>query len=95
VVRNNLTKKELIKNLSINKGYSNLLSKKLINDLIKIIIKIIKEKELNIKNIGTFKVVEKKERLGRNPKTKINFKITARKIIRFIASKKLIESVNK
>tara|TARA_B110000211_G_C13549020_1_gene322766 strand:- start:61 stop:345 length:285 start_codon:yes stop_codon:yes gene_type:complete len=94
-VRNNLTKKELIKNLSINKGYSNLLSKKLINDLIKIIIKIIKEKELNIKNIGTFKVVEKKERLGRNPKTKINFKITARKIIRFIASKKLIESVNK
>ena len=95
MVRNNLTKKELIKNLSINKGYSNLLSKKLINDLIKIIIKIIKEKELNIKNIGTFKVVEKKERLGRNPKTKINFKITARKIIRFIASKKLIESVNK
>lgn len=94
-MRNNLTKKELIKNLSINKGYSNLLSKKLINDLIKIIIKIIKEKELNIKNIGTFKVVEKKERLGRNPKTKINFKITARKIIRFIASKKLIESVNK
>ena len=92
---NNLTKKDLIKNLSINKGYSNLLSKKLINDLIKIIIKIIKEKELNIKNIGTFKVVEKKERLGRNPKTKINFKITARKIIRFIASKKLIESVNK
>ena len=95
MVRNNLTKKDLIKNLSINKGYSNLLSKKLINDLIKIIIKIIKEKELNIKNIGTFKVVEKKERLGRNPKTKINFKITARKIIRFIASKKLIESVNK
>ena len=94
-MRNNLTKKDLIKNLSINKGYSNLLSKKLINDLIKIIIKIIKEKELNIKNIGTFKVVEKKERLGRNPKTKINFKITARKIIRFIASKKLIESVNK
>ena len=91
MVRNNLTKKDLIKNLSINKGYSNLLSKKLINDLIKII----KEKELNIKNIGTFKVVEKKERLGRNPKTKINFKITARKIIRFIASKKLIESVNK
>ena len=95
MVRNNLTKKDLIKNLSINKGYSNLLSKKLINDLIRIIIKNIKEKELNIKNIGTFKVVDKKERLGRNPKTRINFKITARKIVRFVASKKLIESVNK
>ena len=94
-MRNNLTKKDLIKNLSINKGYSNLLSKKLINDLIRIIIKNIKEKELNIKNIGTFKVVDKKERLGRNPKTRINFKITARKIVRFVASKKLIESVNK
>ena len=33
------------------------------------------EKYLNLKNIGTFKIINKKERIGRNPKTKEEFYI--------------------
>ena len=43
----------------------------------------------DIKNIGSFKVLDKKERLGRNPKTLETFKIKERKSVSFIASKKL------
>ena len=47
------------------------------------------------KNRGSFKIVDKKERTGRNPKTKELFLINARKSIVFKASKKLLKSINK
>ena len=83
------------KNLSKKTGYSDLFSKKLINDLVKIIILYTKLNKLIIKGIGTFKIIDKKERLGRNPKTGEQFIITARKSIKFIASKKLTNYLNK
>ena len=43
-------------------------------------IEIINKDKLNLKNFGSFKILKKKERLGRNPKTKEEFIISARKI---------------
>jgi len=40
------------------------------------------------------RVKHKKERLGRNPKTKQEAIISARKIIKFTASKRLISRIN-
>ena len=91
----NFKKEELIQNLSEKTGYSFQLSKKLINDLIEAILDTIKSSGLNLKNIGTIKTILKKERLGRNPKTKEEFIIKSRKSISFFASKKLLDKLNK
>ena len=93
MIKSNLKKKDLIKNLSKKKGFSKLYSKKIIEDLIFTISSNIKKKKFNLKNIGSFKLLKKKERIGRNPKTKEKFKINARNSISFIASKKLIDNI--
>jgi nucleoid DNA-binding protein len=91
--KNNLKKNDLIKNLSKKKGFSKLYSKKIIENLILTISSNIKKKSFNLKNIGTFRLIKKKERMGRNPKTKENFKINARNSISFVASKKLMDNI--
>ena len=87
--RNNIKKKDLIKNLSNLTGFSLLFSKKIINDIIEIIIKNIKSGDFNLKNIGSFKTTKKNERIGRNPKTKETHIITSRKVVRFVLSENI------
>ena len=89
-MNNNLKKIDIIKNLSIKTGFSQNISKKIVNDLIDIIIENIKNDNMNLKNIGNFKLIIKKERLGRNPKTKEEFTITPRKSVSFTASKNIL-----
>ena len=89
MLKNNIKKEDLIKNLTKETGYPLTLSKKIINDLISIIIENIKNGNLNLKNLGTFKIIHKKERIGRNPKTKEEFLISSRKSISFSPSKKI------
>ena len=92
--KNNLTKIDIAKELSKKTGYSLELSKILINNLLIVLISSIKKNKLNLKNIGTFRLINKSERIGRNPITKENFVITSRKSISFISSKKLLSAVN-
>ena len=91
----NIVKNDIIKNLSKKTGFSFNYSKKLINDLLSILIDDIKENNLHLKNIGTFKILQKKERIGRNPKTKEEFVINSRKSISFVVSKKILIFLNK
>ena len=92
--QNNLTKEDISIFLSRKKGYSVLYSKKIINNLIEILIDEIKENSFNLKNIGTFKILNKKERIGRNPRTKEIYKIKARKTIAFKPSTNLSRKIN-
>ena len=92
--KKNFKKEDFAKNLSKKKGLSVLLSRKLIDDTIDVLIDNISKKKLIIKNIGTFKIINKKERVGRNPRTKEKHLITSRKSISFIASKKLLKIIN-
>jgi len=94
VKKNNITKIDIAKELSKKTGYSLELSKILINNLLIVLISAIKKNKLNLKNIGTFRLINKSERIGRNPITKENFVITSRKSISFISSKKLLSVVN-
>ena len=89
-----LKKEYLIKYLSVKTGLSLNLSKKIINDLIDIIIVNIKDNNFNLKNFGSFKIRDKKKRIGRNPKTKQEFVIASRKTVSFIPSKKIKEKLN-
>ena len=95
MIKNNIRKIDIIKNLSSKTGFSLSFSKKIVNDLIDIISYEIKKNTLNLKNIGSFKIVEKKKREGRNPKTKEKFLISARRSITFTPSKKMSENINK
>ena len=91
----NLKKIDIIKNLSNKTGLSISLSKKLLDDLIGSFYYVLKKENLIIKNIGVFKKKNKKERLGRNPKTKTEFVINKRISISFKTSKKLQTNLNK
>ena len=93
--RINFTKKEISKKLSLKIGFSNSYSLILTDSIIQSLKEIISSETTNIKNFGTFKVISKKERLGRNPKNKVIYEISARKVLSFVASKKLNENLNK
>tara|TARA_Y100000768_G_C23894633_1_gene641934 strand:+ start:274 stop:558 length:285 start_codon:yes stop_codon:yes gene_type:complete len=88
------TKKDISLNLSKKTGFPYSLSNKLTNDLLETIIYQIKNDKLIIQGIGTFLLKSKKQRIGRNPKTKEEFIINKRKVIRFVVSKKLIDKLN-
>ena len=92
--QNNLTKDDICIFLSRRKGYSVLYSKKIINNLIEIFIDEIKGNSFNLKNIGTFKILNKKERIGRNPRTKEIYKIKPRKTLAFKPSTNLSRKIN-
>ena len=53
------------------------------------------KKKLKISKFGTFSIREKQQRIGRNPKTKEEKKISKRNVILFKASKEFKELVNK
>ena len=55
---------------------------------------LIKSESVKISSFGTFKVNKKKERIGRNPKTKVETIISARKIIKFKPSLDLKNKIN-
>ena len=94
MTKKNITKIEISKILSRRTGLSSLYSKKILNDLIQIITKQVKDNNLILKNIGTFRIISKNERIGRNPKTKEEFLIKKRKSISFISSKDLTKIIN-
>tara|TARA_Y100001958_G_C21185831_1_gene514941 strand:- start:450 stop:743 length:294 start_codon:yes stop_codon:yes gene_type:complete len=95
VVKTNLKKIDIIKNISNKTGLSILISKKLLDDLIESFYFVLKQENLIIKNIGVLKKIFKNERLGRNPRTKKEFIINKRYSISFKTSKKLQTNLNK
>ena len=91
---NNITKVDFFRNINNKTGFPISISKKIVDDLLIICAEMIKNNELVLKNIGTFKLSKKNERIGRNPKTKEEFLISKRKSIRFVVSKNLDKILN-
>ena len=91
---NNLTKDLISRQISKEIGYSNNYSKKILNIFLKCMIHQVTKSDLNFKNFGVFKKIFKSERIGRNPKTKEEYIIKPRKVLKFVPSKKLISHVN-
>ena len=59
-----------------------------------ILVSLIKGDDVKISSFGTFVVRQKKERIGRNPKTGEEVPITARSVVTFRASNVLKSKVN-
>ena len=83
-MKKNYTKKELTNKVYQNLGFSKNFSSIIIDDFLKYISSELKKlNKVKITSFGTFDIVYKNERIGRNPKTKIETKIAARRIVRF------------
>ena len=95
-MRINLTKKEIINSIYMQIGFSKKISETLLDDIFKIILKnIIEHKKVKIAKFGTFTLRNKKQRIGRNPKTKETKIITERNVILFKPSKEFKIYINK
>ena len=94
-MRINLTKKDLVNTIYMKVGFSKQISENLIEDFFSLIIEsLIKEKKIKISKFGTFILRSKKQRLGRNPKTKEVKIISSRKVVLFKPSKDFKEYIN-
>ena len=94
-MRINLTKKDLVNLVYMQLGFSKQISENLIEDFLSTIVSNIKkEKKLKLSKFGTFSVREKKQRIGRNPKTKESKIISNRDVVLFKPSKEFKEFVN-
>ena len=80
-MRNNLTKKDLINSIYMQLGFSKKITEILIDDFFEIVLdKLIENNKVKISNFGTFILKNKRERMGRNPKTKEKAIISQRMI---------------
>jgi len=94
--KKNFTKKDLATKLHKELGFSKNLSFEFTSDFFECISnELVNFKKIKISSFGTFQVFTKKERVGRNPKTKKEFKISARRVVRFKPSILIKNKINK
>ena len=95
MVNNNFTRKDLSNKIYKNVGFSKNLSLKIVDDFFEsIILAIIKSNKIKISSFGTFSILNKKERMGRNPKTGVQAKIFSRKVVKFKPSISFKKKIN-
>lgn len=84
MIKKNLTRKDITNELHKKLGLSKNLLGNILDDFFESLVsELIEKKKVKISSFGTFEVKIKKERIGRNPKNKIEFKISPRKIVKF------------
>jgi len=95
MVQKNFTRKNLSNKIYKVLGFSKNFSQKFVDNFFEILVsELIKSNRVKISSFGTFKVINKKERIGRNPKTKIEAKISPRKVVKFKPSMFIKEKLN-
>ena len=81
----------VFKNVGLSRNESSALVDSVFNEILK---SLIDGDDVKISSFGTFVVRNKKERIGRNPKTGEEVPITARSVVTFRASNVLKSRVN-
>ena len=93
--KQNISRDEIAEAMKNEFGFNRKQCLDIVNDIIDIIIEGLQiDKKVKIHNFGTFKMNNKKRRLGRNPKTKEEKMITERNVILFKPSKDFKEFIN-
>ena len=93
--KNNISRDEIAEAMKIEFGFNRKLCLDIVNDIVDIIIEGLQiDKKVKIHNFGTFKMNNKKSRVGRNPKTKKEYNISNRNVVTFKASKILLKFIN-
>ena len=95
-MRINLTKKDLVNQVYMQIGFSKQISESLIDEFFFLIVENLKkEGKIKLSKFGTFSIRSKKSRIGRNPKTKEEKKISERNVVLFKPSKDFKKFINK
>jgi len=93
--KKNLTRKNLSNKIYKILGFSKNFSSAIVDNFFETLIgALLKSNKVKISSFGTFKVMSKKERIGRNPKTKNVAIITSRKVVKFKPSLIFKEKIN-
>ena len=93
--KQNISRDEIAESMQNEFGFNRKQCLDIVNDIIDIIIEgLQKDKKVKIHNFGTFKMNNKKSRVGRNPKTKEEYNISSRNVVTFKASKVLLKYIN-
>ena len=93
--KQNISRDEIAEGMKKEFGFNRKLCFDFVNDIFEIIIEGLQsERIVKIHNFGTFKMNNKKSRIGRNPKTKEQYNISSRNVITFKASKILLKFIN-
>ena len=96
MTRINLTKKDIVNSIYMQIGFSKRISETILEDIFELIItNLIKYNKIKIAKFGTFELRKKRQRVGRNPKTKEIKIISERNVILFKPSKDFKEFINK
>ena len=94
--KQNISRDDIAEAIKKEFGFNRKLCLDIVNDIMEIIIEGLQSDNIvKIHNFGTFKLKNKKSRIGRNPKTKEKKIISERKVILFKPSKELKKKINK
>ncbi len=94
-MRINLTKKDVVNSIYMQIGYSKNILDVILDDIINLIIDNLKKKrKVKISNFGTFEIRYKKQRVGRNPKTRESKLISERNVVLFKPSSDFKKFIN-
>ena len=95
MLKKNFTRRHLSDKIYKNLGFSKNFSSVIIDNFFEFfLLELEKSNNIKISSFGTFKVSQKKERIGRNPHTKVEAKITARKVVKFRPSIQITKKIN-
>ena len=94
-VKLNINKKSISQNIHLSVGTSKKNIDKITQDVVEAVIEtLIQKQKINIKNFGSFKIQQKKSRIGRNPKTLEIYEINERSVTIFKTSNYLKLQIN-
>ena len=93
--RNNINKNDILENIKHHHGLPISFSEKIFNFIFDIILEgLERDGRLKIAGFGTFKILNKGSRPGRNPKTGIKYQIKPRKVVIFSPSLQVKNKIN-
>ena len=94
--QNNFTREDIAESLHADFGLTKKDCIVFVNDIIHIITEgLTTSGYVKIHNFGSFKVIRKKSRIGRNPKTMEDVIINERNVLKFKPSKMILNYINK
>ena len=94
--KKNFTRKSLSNKIHQNLGFSKNFSSTIIDNFFEAITsELIKSNKVKITSFGTFKISTKRERVGRNPKTKVEARISSRKVVKFKPASQVKAKLNR
>ena len=88
------TKSDIAKNIALKSSISNQSAKQLLDKFIQVVVSASSKRQVKISGFGTFVRKKTPSRIGRNPKTGEEFKISKRTKLNLILSNKIKEKIN-